>query len=473
MLAALPLRFPGLPIALGAILSSALVGAALAARTPVGIALLIGLAYLPIVFLDLRVGLALWVPLLFLEGIPAMNMAGKAAGLLIVASWVGLVAARGEEIGRILQPRRYLLATLGLLLVWLTLSLAWAEDPALAADDVWHWWALAVLFLVVMTMVVEPRTLRWVAAAFVAGAVVSVAAGALDGSLTSAIDGGARLEGGSGDPNFLAANLVAGTVLALALAAGTREPLALWALGGAMLVLIAGLVASGSRGGALAAAVAVAASFVVFKGRRGWVVAFSLVAVGISALMLANAPAVWERVTEFDNDNGRSDLWTVAWRMTEDHPVAGVGLNNFRTFAPDYVQQPGALEEVHLVVEVPRFVHNTYLQLLAENGVIGLGLFLGFAFACLRASWLAAERFAAMRERGLELLSRAVIVATVSVMGAAFFLSAAVDKRLWLLLALGPALLAAATRRAASSAQGTAGSTEQVVTASGTRLGPP
>jgi hypothetical protein len=44
------------------------------------------------------------------------------------------------------------------------------------------------------------------------------------------------------------------------------------------------------------------------------------------------------------------------------------------------------------------------------------------------------------------MLARAVLVAAISMLIAAFFLSAAVDGRMWVLLALGPALLGIASR---------------------------
>jgi O-antigen ligase len=140
------------------------------------------------------------------------------------------------------------------------------------------------------------------------------------------------------------------------------------------------------------------------------------------------------------------DLWTAGWRMAQDHPVAGVGFNNFREASADYAREPGALEMVEYIVERPHVVHNTYLQLLAENGVIGLVLFGFFVIGCTRAAWLAATRFEERGERSMGALARAVVVASVAMLGAALFLSAAVDQRLWLLLALGPALLAAASR---------------------------
>jgi O-antigen ligase len=170
-------------------------------------------------------------------------------------------------------------------------------------------------------------------------------------------------------------------------------------------------------------------------------------------MWFSTTPGAWERLTSFDaGGSGRTTLWTGGWRAAKDHPVAGVGLNNFRDVAPDYARQPGELEEVHILAEQPRYVHNTYLQLLAENGLVGLLLYLGFVLGCLRAMWVAARRFKASRNTSLEILARAALVATISMLIAAFFLSAAIDARIWILFALGPALLGIASRAPEASA---------------------
>jgi O-antigen ligase len=433
-------------VATAGLLSALLVGVALAAQIPVGLALLLGPFYAVLVFVNLSLGLALWVPLAFLEGIPELNIAGKAAGLMIAMAWLGSLQSRREAVIATFRSHRVPSVILVGILVWFSLSLAWSDDPGLGFDDVWHWYVLALLFAVIVTTVTTAHALRLVLAGFVFGAVASVGIGVLDGSLTSAIDGGARFEGGAGDPNFLAASIIPATVLAAALLSEARSSLVRGLFLGAIVMLVAGIVASGSRGGALAAGVTIVAAFIFFKRRRVEVAAVAAVVLGIAALTFVNAPGAWERVTSFDDDNGRSDLWTVAWRVGEDEPVTGVGLNNFRVHSPDYVREPGALEDVRLIVDDPHLVHNTYLQLFAEGGVVGLALFLGFAGACLSATKLAADRFEAQGERSLGTLARAAMVATVSMLAAAVFLSAAADKRLWLLLALGPALLAVASR---------------------------
>jgi O-antigen ligase len=88
-----------------------------------------------------------------------------------------------------------------------------------------------------------------------------------------------------------------------------------------------------------------------------------------------------------------------------------------------------------------------YLETASDGGFVGLGLFLSFIAGCLWAAWAAGRRFDRLGERELEALSTTALVACLGFLAASAFLSAGVDKRLWIMLALGPALYGIAVRR--------------------------
>lgn len=68
-----------------------------------------------------------------------------------------------------------------------------------------------------------------------------------------------------------------------------------------------------------------------------------------------------QRGETFDVSRGR--LWKDTFSMIRAHPVSGVGLGAFETVYPMYSRSSGTLRV--------QFVHNDYLQILADAGVIG------------------------------------------------------------------------------------------------------
>jgi O-antigen ligase len=208
---------------------------------------------------------------------------------------------------------------------------------------------------------------------------------------------------------------------------------------------VAGAAGTQSRGGLVALVCCVAAAVVLARGRRLRALGLTLLISTVGAFALATTPGALDRITSFDSGgNGRSDLWTIAWEMFVDHPVQGVGLDQFRVESKEYVREVGNLEAVNLVVEDPHIVHNTYLQLLAETGIIGLALFLLVVLSCMLAAWRAAGAFERAGRRDLQALAQGVLIGQIGILAAAFFLSIGANLKLWLLLGLGPTLLAAA-----------------------------
>jgi O-antigen ligase len=441
-----------------AVLTAGVIGVALAVQLPVGLGLLAALVYGAIAIYRIDLAVALFVPLVFFEGLHALNAGSKAAGLLIAAVWFGgVVRGRVDAVGVIRRHRR-MLEGLALFLVWLSLGLIWAESSSKAAGDLWHWFADALLFLVIATVIAKRRTLEYVLGGFVAGAVLSVVVGLATGRVDTGdpaahhiSETAGRLEGAVGDPNFLASGIVAAFALSIGLMVVTRSLILRWSLLVSMGVLAYGLVGSESRGGFLAAIVMLLAGLVFLREGRAYLIVLTLILVGAGTAWMTIHPDALKRVTTTGGSggSGRQDFWTVAWRETKDHPITGVGLQNYQVLAPNYTRRPGVLRRVRKVAEIGEEVHNTYLQVLVSAGFVGLLGFLIFIAACLRAMLRAARRFRARGDPQLETLARAVLVGTIGLLTASFFISAEVDKRTWIMLALGPALLALASRTGA------------------------
>jgi O-antigen ligase len=446
------LEIPPQTIVLAALGAAFIVGVALAQGVPLGLAALIAFCWAPLVLLNLPLAIVLWTPLVFLHDITALRFGPQLASMIILLAWIGTLLDPSSPARELLAAQRRYLVPIAAFVLWITLSVAWSDQSALAGDIWFAWLQAALLFLVIVTTFLGEDHLRMLIAAFVIGAVIAVLIGLLSTGLTSsdtALDTatGGRLVGGSGDPNYLAAGIIPAAILAAGLAAAT--PSSLVRVGVAMVigVLTIGFVGSQSRGGLVAAVLASFAALAVFKRGRTAVLLLLLVVTAVGSAWYSANPDAWERISSFDGSGtGRTELWEIAWQMGGDQPIAGVGLDNFVVRSPSYADQAGPLEHAGFIAEVPHVAHNVYLQLFAETGVVGLALFLVVAVAAMRAAMAAARRFDANGNPGMGTLSRSVFVAQIAMLAASFFLSNGHDRRTWILLALGPALLAAASK---------------------------
>jgi O-antigen ligase len=71
--------------------------------------------------------------------------------------------------------------------------------------------------------------------------------------------------------------------------------------------------------------------------------------------------------------SNRYDFWSVAFDEFKDSPIGGVGSENF---AEDYVRERNSDEE-------PTHPHNLSLRILAQTGLVGAALFIGFLVVAL------------------------------------------------------------------------------------------
>jgi O-antigen ligase len=146
-----------------------------------------------------------------------------------------------------------------------------------------------------------------------------------------------------------------------------------------LLVCLAGLIATKSRGGLLGAAALVVMMLLVYQpGLLRWLVLFAILAALAGFITLALLPN-WDG-TIAGLVPGRPEavldrliIWGVAFDVFLDNPLFGVGLGNFRD---EFFSRA-----VTLNVELgysSLHAHNTYLEILAGTGLVGLLAYLGF-----------------------------------------------------------------------------------------------
>jgi O-antigen ligase len=412
-------------------------------------------AYVILTFVDLSLGLSAFIVVSFLEvlsiGGLAENMA-KLLGVVLALSWLALIATRSDSATDLFTAHPLVAFGLFLLVCWAVLSSVWALDAGGALAAASRLLLNAVFYVIAYTAVDSRRTARRAIIAFVIGATAAAGYGLVVSP--GAPDEAGRLASGALDPNYLAAVLVGGIFLSLGVAAGSKRATGapiLW-LGAAAFCLVS-LFLTASRGGLIALTVAMIAA-IAFGGRwRGFVAVLAVViAAGSFFYFTALAPqSDRDRIAEVTQgeagkQEGRATIWQVGWRMFEAQPVHGVGAGNFPNTALKYVVRPGEAPRSDRLIAEPAVAHNTYLGVLAELGLVGGGLFFGLIVFSVGSAAAAARRFRAIGDRQMEALSRALFAAAIGVLAADFFLTAESSKQLWLLLGLGPAMLAIANK---------------------------
>jgi putative inorganic carbon (HCO3(-)) transporter len=433
---------------------AAIVGALAGFDPRIAIAVSLALALGLLTIANLTWGLVGFVILSFLELIP--NLGGpmlslaKLAGAVLALSWLAGVAS-GQYRRLFPSVHPYLTFALITFLAWNALSIAWAEDPGRVYGQTLSFLLSFMLFPIVYSAVSSTRDARMLVLAFVGVATVTSLYGVLAQPDASALatspaaaSGLNRLAGTVGDPNELAALLVAGVALsgAIVFNPSINAPIRVATSFGSLLMLL-GVFFTLSRGGLIALiALVVTTILVAGRYRARAVLAGGAVLVATAFFFgVVATPEARDRITVADGGSGRTDIWQVGWRMVEDEPITGAGAANFQVSSIHYLLAPGAIRSDEHLVDAPSVVHNSYLQVLTETGVPGLTLFAIILLACLGAGIRARRNFTRRDDREGELLAIAVVVATVSTLAAFFFLSEESSKHLWLMLSLGPALL--------------------------------
>jgi putative inorganic carbon (HCO3(-)) transporter len=138
------------------------------------------------------------------------------------------------------------------------------------------------------------------------------------------------------------------------------------------------IIGTGARVGWISLSAALFVSMFFLKHKHKYTLwAISLISVLIIFLALSLNPHVptLERLsTKGDISlNWRLETNRLALEMVRDHPLLGVGTGNYLTEYHNYLAIRPGLSRIHY-----GWLHNSYLQIWAENGTIGLLVFLSF-----------------------------------------------------------------------------------------------
>jgi hypothetical protein len=159
----------------------------------------------------------------------------------------------------------------------------------------------------------------------------------------------------------------------MAVASGMRERIAYGIVAG---IVAIGVALTFSRGPMLALIAGCILMGFIYRQLRPWLVGASIVTAIVLVLAWPFIGAgISDRINDVDNMTLRLKLWETALVIFSEHPLRGVGIGNF----PQYYLE--ALRVHHVGpfhefgpgrIELIRVAENTYLQLAAETGVLGV-----------------------------------------------------------------------------------------------------
>jgi putative inorganic carbon (hco3(-)) transporter len=417
-----------------------------------GIALAAAVVFALIVVWDLTLGVCLFLLVTFVDVVSNnQNLSlTKGAGAVLAGSWLAAMATGRGSRRSLTSHVPWLVVAVTAFLAWSGMSAFWAESPSAASRSTFRFALDAMLIPIVFWAVRQRKHVVWLFGVFVVGALLSV----LWGLTQAKVVGGAsaaqvgRLTGANVEANELATLLIVCTLFAIALALVLRRapiPRTLAVL--AAIAAMAAFFGTFSRGGLVALAVVLLAGCVYAGRSRPVFVALVLGVVLVGSVFLQDTSSgAVQRLTSAST-SGRADIWKVGLRIVRANPIVGVGSGNYAVAEPHYLLiSPGTIRSTDFIIDAPYPAHNIYLHVLAEMGVIGLALFLSVIVLSIRAAAEAVKLFRARGDRSLEILGRTLVIAILGILAADFFASDQYSKQLWLLLALGPALLALARR---------------------------
>jgi O-antigen ligase len=374
----------------------------------------------PLSIIGVLWAIALLAP--FAPGLPKPSMSGLpwrqelvlaflfslTLSLLLKKSWrshESVINLRANELS--------LLLPLLLFILWSAASTLWARAAYPALHHTFVWAAYALFFIIMRRVALRPRLLR--ASLFTLAFVISIL------SVSCMIEfWGAPNESGvrsvslfrffNGFGEMLAVAIPLFAALALKL---RRTRAALLCGATAVLAWLAMLQAL-ERAPIIGAGVAlVALAFLSLSSRQFrphslrrallLIIAFALA----TALQVLPSPLTEGRssaaarlqATSTTEPNSRVRLlfWGIGLEMLREHPLVGVGANNYDAAYPQAraqfsIEHPASpLLAMHEEMLVER-AHNEYIQMLAELGIIGFALFLTFCGALAVSAWRALRR---------------------------------------------------------------------------------
>lgn len=326
------------------------------------------------------------------------------------------------------------------------------QGPGPIAVVITSYVAVFLFCFLIPYVATDSRAVRVLLTGITLGAVFSVLAGLIFGVAPEVQEAAAgRYTGSTANPNTLASNQIVALPLTGALLFATRSVFLKFLLIGAIGVELGGVIASLSRAGVVAIAAMGILAVVRFGKPSNLRYLFPMILVVVAAALFAPAQ-FYDRLQTMGGEERQYDRsiqkrligWEWGLRAFASNPLLGVGLSQVGTWANPHEPRllPGDA------------VHNTWLGIAGEMGLLGLIPFLGVTVL----AWGDFSRVRRLSRREghrddpeLRLLAERATFFQIALAGAVVFSQFGIgdrSKAFWLLIGLSTALVFIAGQRA-------------------------
>jgi O-antigen ligase len=180
-------------------------------------------------------------------------------------------------------------------------------------------------------------------------------------------------------------------------------------LGLSAVACVIGIGLSLSRGGALVLVLELIMLVVATSTGRARTMLIAMILVfGIGGVSLQFAMRSANQGTSYtaeDAESSRYELWKAGWQMVKTHPLLGVGSRRFGEFGREYYELS--------YDQIGKNSHNTYIEVIATSGLLGLLPFLLMIRAMIREL---RTRLSGPGHGGLDAIRRAALISLTAIL---------------------------------------------------------
>lgn len=182
-----------------------------------------------------------------------------------------------------------------------------------------------------------------------------------------------RLEATLGNPNSFGAYLVISIFPCIMLFINEKNKKLKSFYGIHILFTIINLILTYSRNSWLAFGI----GLIILTVMYSWKFIIPIILCGSVSLFIPSVAGRIKQFTDMSQNMSRINIWKIALKMIQDHPLRGVGNGNFAVLYDSYVEKYPELW-MEYVTGYP--THNSYLKVFSELGIFALVIFLTIIF---------------------------------------------------------------------------------------------